>query len=50
MIQFSLKQLRYFLAAADRGNVTEAAQHLNSWQPAISAAEHYMAAVGLYIK
>lgn len=34
----SLRQLRYALAAADTGNVTEAARQLNISQPAISAA------------
>lgn len=34
----SLRQLHYALAAADAGNVTEAARRLNVSQPAISAA------------
>lgn len=34
----SLRQLNYALAAADAGNVTEAARQLNISQPAISAA------------
>ena len=34
----SLRQMRYALAAADSGNVTEAARQLNVSQPAISAA------------
>lgn len=42
----SLRQMHYALAAADAGNVTEAARQLNISQPAISAAiaaleEHY---------
>lgn len=38
MIQYTLKQLSYFAAAADRGSVTEAAQRLNVSQPSVSAA------------
>ena len=34
----SLRQLHYALAAADHGNVTEAARRLNVSQPAVSAA------------
>ncbi|HRX36337.1 MAG TPA: LysR family transcriptional regulator, partial [Aestuariivirga sp.] len=34
----SLRQLHYALAAADSGNVTEAAKKLHVSQPAISAA------------
>lgn len=37
-MQFSLKQLRYALAAADSGNVTEAAAQLNISQPSVSGA------------
>ncbi len=34
----SLRQMQYALAAADAGNVTDAARHLNVSQPAVSAA------------
>ncbi len=38
MIQYTLKQLAYFAAAAERGSVTEAAHALNVSQPSISTA------------
>jgi len=38
LIQYTLKQLAYFAAAAERGNVTEAARVLNVSQPSISTA------------
>ncbi len=38
MIRYTLKQLMYFHAAAERGNVTEAARALNVSQPSISTA------------
>lgn len=38
MIQYTLKQLGYFAAAAERGSVTEAAQRLNVSQPSVSTA------------
>src|SRR5262249_5361843 len=38
LIRFTLKQLGYFVAAAERGNVTEAARALNVSQPSISTA------------
>jgi DNA-binding transcriptional LysR family regulator len=37
-MQLSLRQLRYVVAAADAGNVTEAARRLNVSQPSISSA------------
>lgn len=37
-MQVSLRQLRYVVAAADSGNVTEAAKRLNVSQPSISSA------------
>ncbi|MCC7048885.1 MAG: LysR family transcriptional regulator [Alphaproteobacteria bacterium] len=37
-MDFTLKQLAYFAAAADAGNVSAAAQRLNVSQPSISAA------------
>lgn len=37
-MQLSLRQLRYIVAAADAGNVTEAARRLNVSQPSISSA------------
>ena len=48
----SLRQLHYALAAADHGNVTEAARRLNVSQPAVSAAiavleDHYRTALFL---
>ncbi len=38
MIQYTLKQLGYFAAAAERGSVTGAAQRLNVSQPSVSTA------------
>jgi DNA-binding transcriptional LysR family regulator len=38
LIRYTLKQLAYFAAAAERGNVTEAARVLNVSQPSISTA------------
>jgi DNA-binding transcriptional LysR family regulator len=38
LIQYTLKQLAYFAAAAERGSVTEAAHALNVSQPSISTA------------
>jgi DNA-binding transcriptional LysR family regulator len=38
LIRYTLKQLAYFAAAADRGSVTEAARVLNVSQPSISTA------------
>ena len=37
-MQLSLRQLRYVVAAADAGNVSEAARRLNVSQPSISSA------------
>lgn len=37
-MHLSLRQLRYVVAAADTGNVTEAARRLNVSQPSISSA------------
>src|SRR5260221_14707573 len=37
-MQLPLRQLRYVVAAADAGNVTEAARRLNVSQPSISSA------------
>jgi DNA-binding transcriptional LysR family regulator len=37
-MQFSLRQLRYVVAAADCGHVTEAARRLNVSQPSVSSA------------
>jgi len=38
LIQYTLKQLGYFAAAAERGSVTEAAERLNVSQPSVSTA------------
>lgn len=38
MITFTLRQLAYFVAAADRGSVAEAARGLNVSQPSVSTA------------
>lgn len=38
MVRFTLKQLEYFVAAADGGSVAEAARRLNVSQPSVSAA------------
>lgn len=38
MVRFTLKQLDYFVAAADGGSVAEAARRLNVSQPSVSAA------------
>jgi DNA-binding transcriptional LysR family regulator len=38
LIRYTLKQLAYFAAAAERGHVTEAARALNVSQPSISTA------------
>lgn len=37
-MQFTLKQLRYFVASAETGSVTAAARRLNISQPSVSAA------------
>ena len=37
-MQFSLRQLRYVVAAAEAGNLTEAARHLGVSQPSVSSA------------
>lgn len=37
-MQFTLKQIRYFVAVADRGSITKATRTLNVSQPSISAA------------
>ena len=38
MIQYTLKQLTYFTAAAERNSVTEAARVLNVSRPSVSTA------------
>jgi DNA-binding transcriptional LysR family regulator len=37
-VSFSLKQIRYFVAAADSGQVSQAAVELNVSQSAVTAA------------
>ena len=37
-MNYTLKQLRYFVAVAEHGRITSASQQLNISQPSISAA------------
>lgn len=38
MVSYSLRQVRYFITAVEKGSVAEASRHLNISQPSISAA------------
>ena len=44
-MQFTLKHLRYFVAAAERGSVTAAARAIHVSQPSISEAIAHLEAV-----